>query len=210
VILETIRDLGPFLNNIYILADSKEAVVVDASFMAEAIVERIEAMEVRVRTILLTHGHIDHIVGAGRLKERTGAEIAIGEKDLWLYEHVEEQGRLFGFGAERLPAPDRFLREGDEVRFGAGVLKILETPGHTPGSVCGLFESEGRPVVLTGDTLLCGSIGRTDLWGGSAEEIARSIRGKLYSLPAQTRVLPGHGEETDMGTEATQNPFVRG
>ena len=203
--------LGPFVNNIYILGDeaSKEGVIIDASFLPEKIVARVKELGLNIRTILLTHGHIDHIAGAATVKEGTGAEIAICEKDTWLYEHVGEQGRKFGLAARKLPDPDRFLKDGDEVKFGSHRFKIVETPGHSPGSVCFRGELDGRPVVFTGDTLFCGSIGRTDLWGGDHGEILRSIRGKLYSLDSGSLVLPGHGEETTIVNETAQNPFTQ-
>lgn len=202
--------LGPFVNNIYILGDeaSKEAIVVDASFEPEKIVKRVKELGLVVRTILLTHGHIDHIVGAEKVRAGTGGEIAICEKDLWLYEHVGEQGKMFGFGARELPEPDRFLKSGDEAAFGGRRLKIIETPGHSPGSVCFKGELDGRPLVLTGDTLFCRSIGRTDLWGGDMGEITRSIRKKLFTLEPGALVLPGHGDETDIESEKKENPFV--
>jgi glyoxylase-like metal-dependent hydrolase (beta-lactamase superfamily II) len=202
--------LGPFVNNIYILGDerTREAIVIDASFQAEKIVEAVKKLGLQVKSVLLTHGHIDHIAGAGVLKNGLGAEIVIHQGDAWMYEHVGEQGKMFGFGVSDLPAPDRFIKDGEEIRFGSHALKIVETPGHSPGSVCLRGELDGRPVAFTGDTLFCGSIGRTDLWGGDYGEIIRSIKKKLLVLPEETLVLPGHGDESDVHTEKKTNPFV--
>jgi glyoxylase-like metal-dependent hydrolase (beta-lactamase superfamily II) len=202
--------LGPFVNNIYILGDetSKEGIIIDASFEPEKIVEAVKRLGLNIKTILLTHGHIDHIVGAEKVKQGTGGEIAICEKDMWLYDHLSDQGKLFGFGARSLPTPDRFLKHGESVRFGGHEFKIVETPGHSPGSVCFSGELDGKPVVFTGDTLFCRSIGRTDLWGGDFGEIERSIKKKLFTLDPGTLVLPGHNEETDIATEKKVNPFV--
>lgn len=205
--------LGPLVNNVYLLGDeeTKEAIVIDASFEEEKVVEEAKRLGLEVKTILLTHGHVDHIVGAGGLAEATGAEIAIHEKDLWLYERCEEQARMFGLGGSALPEPDRIVREGDVIEFGKHRLTMVETPGHTPGSLCVAGEvalDGGRRAIFSGDTLFCGSIGRTDLWGGDYGEIVRSIRRKLFRHDPNTLVLPGHGEQTTIGAEKEQNPFV--
>jgi glyoxylase-like metal-dependent hydrolase (beta-lactamase superfamily II) len=202
--------LGPFVNNIYILGDeqSKEGIIIDASFEPEKIVQAVKNLGLDIKTILLTHGHIDHIVGAEKVKQGTGAKIAICQKDMWLYDHVGEQGRMFGFGARELPTPDAFLKDGDELAFGKHRLRIIETPGHSPGSVCLKGELDGKPVVFTGDTLFCQSIGRTDLWGGDMGEITRSIQKKLFTLDPTALVLPGHGDPTDVKTEKETNPYV--
>lgn len=202
--------LGPFVNNVYILGDeeSKEGIIIDASFLPEEIVRAVKNLGLNIKTILLTHGHIDHIAGAEKVKQGTGAQIAICEKDMWLYDHIGDQGKLFGFGVKSLPTPDLFLKHGDTVAFGKHRFKIIETPGHSPGSVCFSGELDGKPVVFTGDTLFCRSIGRTDLWGGDFGEIERSIKQKLFNLAPGTLVLPGHNEETDIGTEQKSNPFV--
>ncbi len=202
--------LGPFVNNIYLLGDekSKEGIIIDASFEPEKIVEAARRLGLNIKTILLTHGHIDHIVGAEKVKDGTGGEIAICEKDMWLYEHLGEQGRMFGLGTRELPAPDRFLKDGEILKFGNHELRIIETPGHSPGSVSFSGELDGKPMVFTGDTLFCQSIGRTDLWGGDFGEIKRSIRKKLFSLDPHALVLPGHGDESSVESERKENPFV--
>lgn len=202
--------LGPFVNNIYFLADeaTREAVILDASFEAEKIVARARALDLRVAAVVLTHGHIDHIWGADQVREETGARVLIHEGDRWLYENLEEQGAMFGFGSRRLRAPDGWLADDEAVRFGRHELRVMHTPGHTPGSVCLQGEVAGRRVVFTGDTLFQGSIGRTDLWGGDLRQELASIRERLFALPDDTVVFSGHGPHTKIGIERRKNPFL--
>jgi hydroxyacylglutathione hydrolase len=202
--------LGPFVNNVYFVADAetREGVVVDASFEAEKIVARARALDLRVAAVVLTHGHLDHIWGADQVREATGARVLIHEGDRWLYEHLGEQSSMFGFGSRRLEPPDGWLADGEAVRFGRHELRVLHTPGHTPGSVCLAGEVAGRGVVFTGDTLFQGSIGRTDLWGGDLEQELASIRARLFALPDATVAFPGHGSHTTIGVERRSNPFL--
>lgn len=204
--------LGPFVNNVYFLGDvdSGEAVIVDATFLADRIVAHAKELGLKVRSVVLTHGHVDHIVGAGRVREGTGAEILIHEADRWLYEHVEEQAKLFGLGVSPLPPPDRWIADGDAIAFGRRRLTVMHTPGHTPGSVCLGTEIDGRPAVFTGDTLFQGSIGRTDLWGGDLERELASIRFRLFTMREDTAVYTGHGAPTEIGVERRSNPFLNG
>jgi len=203
--------LGPFVNNIYFVADerTREAVIVDASFEAEAIVARARALDLKVAAVVLTHGHLDHIWGADQVREATGARVLIHEGDAWLYDHLGDQSAMFGFGERRLAAPDGFVKDGDVVRFGPNELRVLHTPGHTPGSICLAGKVGGREAVFTGDTLFQGSIGRTDLWGGDLQQEVASIRAKLFAMAEETVALPGHGAHTTIGVEKRTNPFLQ-
>lgn len=196
--------LGPLLNNCYILYTNKEAVVIDASWESEQIAEMIESLGLNLKYILITHGHVDHIVGAGKLKELTGAKILINEKDLFLYDHIKEQAQLFGFSVESLPPPDEFLTDNQEITIDGLTLKLIHTPGHTPGGLCYSVENK----LFTGDTLFQGSIGRTDLWGGDYEQLIKSIKERLFTLGDDIEVYPGHGDETKIEQEKKSNPFL--
>ncbi|HET7452010.1 MAG TPA: MBL fold metallo-hydrolase, partial [Thermoanaerobaculia bacterium] len=163
---------------------------------------------VRAAVLLHTHAHFDHIAAAGALHRATGAPIRLHPDDRFLYDMLPEQGRLFGF---RFDAPEPVtepLADGESIALGASAVRVIHTPGHSPGSVC-FLAGDAEPVLFSGDTLFRGSIGRTDLWGGSFPAIERSIRERLYVLPDALRVVPGHGEETSVGAEKRTNPFVR-
>lgn len=205
--------VGPLQCNCHILADeaSKEAVIVDPGDDADGILRLVKGYT--VRALLHTHCHFDHMTATRKVSEATGAEILIHESDKALYDALAKQyemlARKFGFG---LTAPDdplpvkRFLKEGDRIEFGKHALKVIHTPGHTQGSCC--FHTEG--ILLSGDTLFCRSIGRTDLPGGNLQQEADSIRKKLYTLDPETVVYPGHGPETKIEEERAENPFVPG
>ncbi len=164
-------------------------------------------MDAEVKFILHTHGHFDHIMATAEVASATAACVAIHEDDRALYDNLPRQARIFGFSAESPPAVDLVLTDGAKIEIGKLTATVVHTPGHTPGSVGFYFEAEG--VLFAGDTLFAGSIGRTDLPGGSYPDIVKSIRNRLYSLPIATRVVPGHGQETTIGSERDQNPFVR-
>lgn len=200
--------VGPFACNCVILGDEKtrEAVVIDPGDDAETIQAEIAREKLSIRWFLHTHAHLDHIGATQPLAEQTQAIACLHPDDLPLAEHVDRQAALFG-----LPSPPRalfpnFLKDGDQYRFGESVIEVLHTPGHTPGSVCFHLASEGR--LFSGDTLFAGSIGRTDLWGGSYEQIIRSIKERLLTLDERTLVIPGHGSQTTIGVERRSNPFV--
>jgi len=150
----------------------------------------------------------NHVAAAGAVHRATGAPIRLHPDDRFLYDMLTEQGRLFGF---RFDDPEKVtepLSDGETIAVGSSAIRVIHTPGHSPGSVCFLADGDA-PVLFSGDTLFRESIGRTDLWGGSFPEIERSIRGRLYALPDALRVIPGHGEETTIGWERERNPFVR-
>lgn len=203
--------VGPFQANCFILADeaTRAAAVVDPGDEPEKILRAARGLEVKV--ILLTHGHLDHVSGARRVREETGAPILIHAADRGLYEGLRGQyaaapgmfGLSLGPGHDPLP-PDGALEDGQEVAFGPRRLRVIHTPGHTPGGCCFL----GDGLLFSGDTLFRGGIGRTDLGGGDLGLELASIRAKLYALDPATAVYPGHGPETTIGEEKEGNPFT--
>lgn len=209
--------VGPFQCNCHILADeeTKEALIVDPGDEPDRIVKAVKDLGVRVTGLVHTHCHLDHITATRRLREETGAPILIHEADRWLYENLKMQFdltlRLFGVragGDDPLPV-DRYLAHGEQVSFGNHRLKVIHTPGHTPGSCCFSLQDRKERRLFSGDTLFAGSIGRTDLWGGDMEQELSSIRERLFALPEDTVVYPGHGPETRIGTEKRENPFLQ-
>ena len=203
---------GPFATNTFLLLDDegKSCLLVDPGLECEELIERIVARRLRVVAIVNTHGHVDHGFGNGLAVRRLGAPLWAHAGDLPLLERLPKQAATFGFDAPESPRPARLLQDGDRIELGGESLLVLHTPGHSPGGICLLYEGKGDPFVVVGDTLFAGSIGRTDLWGGDFDQLARSIREKLYVLPDETVVLTGHGPETTIGEERRTNPFVRG
>lgn len=201
--------VGPLQCNCAILADpeSREALVVDPGDEADRILRFLAQNRLTAVGLVHTHAHFDHVGVSARLARETGAPILLHEADAPLYSALEDQAAFFGLGVEA-PAPlARFLSDGERVGCGRGGIEVIHTPGHTPGSLC--FRVGGqRELLLSGDTLFRRSIGRTDLWGGSLPSIVASIRERLFKLPGDVRVLPGHGEATTVAEEARLNPFV--
>jgi hydroxyacylglutathione hydrolase len=186
-----------------------EAIVIDPGDEAALVVERLGRRRLTAKHIIATHGHIDHVGGFKELKEATGAPVYLHRGDLFLYGALPMQAALLGLAPPPATEIDAHLDEGDELEVGEIRLGVHHTPGHTPGSLC--FHApgaEGR--LFAGDTLFLGSIGRTDLWGGSFEEIMDSLRGKVMTLPDATLVIPGHGPATTIGREKRLNPFLQG
>jgi hydroxyacylglutathione hydrolase len=199
--------VGPLQCNCHILADeaSKEAVIVDPGDDADEILRRVKGYT--VRALLHTHCHFDHMTGTRKVAEATGAEILIHQADKEYYDSLAGQYRMFGMPRpvdDPLPVK-RFLKDGDRIGFGKQALKVIHTPGHTQGSCC--FHAEG--LLISGDTLFRRSIGRTDLPGGNAEEELESIRTRLFTLDPETAVFPGHGPETRISEERSENPFLQ-
>ncbi|MEE9219721.1 MAG: MBL fold metallo-hydrolase [Acidobacteriota bacterium] len=197
---------GPFQTNVYLLEDQerREAWVVDPSLESESVLEELERAQLTLRVIVNTHAHLDHIFHNRLFKERTGAEIWIHEADVPLLAAAPEQGRMFGVAAQESPPPDRLLNDGERLRFANFEFEVIHTPGHTPGGIC--LHAPG--LLLAGDTIFAGSIGRTDLPGGSYNTLIRSIQDRLLPLPDDTRILSGHGPETTIGRERRTNPFI--
>lgn len=201
--------VGPLGVNCYIVGDedSREVVVIDPGGHARQISETLENLRVKVRGIILTHAHFDHVMGVEALKRATGAPLFVGENEKPLFETVERQGQAFGIAVPPLPDPEHWLKEGDVVEAGKVKLHVLNIPGHSPGSIA-LYDAENG-LVFVGDVLMRGTIGRTDFPGCSLEVLLRSIRGKLYTLPDGTKVYSGHGPMTTIGEEKLLNPFTK-
>ena len=208
IIVETIP-VGPLQCNCTILGDlvSRKAIVVDPGGDAEILLERLVELDLQVERIIHTHAHLDHFLASGKMKEATGAKLALHREDLFLWDMLEDQCRMFGIPFEPPPPPDQWLENEEEINLNDIQGKALHTPGHTPGSMCFLFESQ--KLLIAGDTLFQGSIGRTDLWGGDFKKIEKSIQEKLYTLDEETSVITGHGESTSIGHEMRANSFVR-
>ena len=208
IIVETIP-VGPLQCNCTILGNlvSRKAIVVDPGGDAEILLERLVELDLQVERIIHTHAHLDHFLASGKMKEATGAKLALHREDLFLWDMLEDQCRMFGIPFEPPPPPDQWLENEEEIDLNDLQGKALHTPGHTPGSMCFLFESQ--KLLIAGDTLFQGSIGRTDLWGGDFKKIEKSIQEKLYTLDEETSVITGHGESTSIGHEMRANSFVQ-
>lgn len=185
--------------------------VIDPGLEPEAVIERIEELSLEPVAILNTHGHSDHIGGNAAVKDRwPEARVVIGRGDVrMLIDARENLSALFGASIVS-PAADQTVTDGDVVEWAGVRLTVREIPGHTPGHVVYICEGEEPPVVFVGDVIFAGSIGRSDFPGGDYEALVRGIRTKLYTLPNETRLLPGHGPATTVGREKRSNPFVRG
>ncbi|HTU83657.1 MAG TPA: MBL fold metallo-hydrolase [Candidatus Acidoferrales bacterium] len=205
--------MGPLSCNCTIVGDeaSGEAIVVDGGDGVDRVVERLERLRLRATLLVHTHAHIDHIFDLGRLKELTGAPGLLHPADVPLYATLPVQAGWIGLShAPPVVAIDADLHDGDVLRAGGVRLEVLHTPGHTPGSVCFALSSAGpETLLLTGDTLFAGSIGRWDLGGTSMQDIVRSIHAKLMPFPDATACVPGHGPFTTVGIERESNPYLR-
>jgi hydroxyacylglutathione hydrolase len=233
-VIHEIIPVGPLQCNCAILGDAetREAIVVDPGDDVERILEILRKHNLKVRSIVSTHTHIDHVGGLARLHRATGAPVLIHESDLELYRHLDVQAQWLGVPTPETMRIQDFVKEGDTVRWGALQARVLHTPGHTPGSICLVVDEASEAAVgpdapgaedplttppasnsparlISGDTLFQGSIGRTDLWGGSYPQIIKSIREKLIVLPENMAVYPGHGDATTIGAERECNPFLR-
>jgi hydroxyacylglutathione hydrolase len=199
---------GQFLENSYLVIDETSAscVVIDPGEESGLILHKLGEAAVTPVGIWITHAHVDHVLGVGRLKDATGAPVYLHPADRPLYDHAPEQAIAFGMRAERLPPPDRELAHGDVLAVGELAWRVRHAPGHSPGSV--VFEGHGA--ALVGDVLFQGSIGRTDLPGGDFDTLLRSIERELLTLPDSTIVYSGHGPETTIGRERRANPFLTG
>jgi hydroxyacylglutathione hydrolase len=183
--------VGPYQTNCYILAcrETKETMVIDPGDEVFRIVREISAHELRVSTIVITHGHIDHVGGASEIRRITGAPVLIHPLD----------AAALGF------PPDGSLQEGMQLTLGTYAISVIHTPGHSPGGIC--LHASGA--LFSGDTLFAGSIGRTDFAGGDHHALIRGVREKIFPLGDGLRVYPGHGPATSIGEERRRNPFFR-
>ena len=212
MLLRETFEAGPLACNCSILAcgDTKEAVIVDPGGELERIAEIVAHYDLTVRAIIHTHAHLDHIFGTRDVKERHGGEIGLHQGDAFLYDGIAMQAAMFGWKVQPTLPVDRWLGDGDRVEFGKRSALVVHTPGHTPGSLCFEVQVDGeRPLLFAGDTLFRRSVGRTDLPGGDAKQLQRSIKERLYSRDLDALVIPGHGPTTTLGDEAKTNPFVR-
>ena len=200
--------VGPLGCNCSIVActETKEAAIVDPGGDVDKIIERLKKHGLTAKYLLHTHAHFDHIMGSKGMREKTGALICLNKEDQFLYDKLTMQAQMFGFPSEEPLPVDRFLNDEEEFQIGTFKASVLHTPGHTPGSCCFSVE-EKESVLFSGDTLFNHSIGRTDLWGGSFEQIIDSISQKLFRLDDSTRVIAGHGPDTDIWSEKKENPF---
>jgi len=217
MIIET-RAIAPFFKNGFVLGceETLEAVIVDPGDEVDELLDVLNRRGLEARQILLTHAHLDHITGVAAAKRALGVPVWLHQDDNFLYEAVVQQGQMFGFKVDPQPAVDHFYEPDQRLRFGEYEIAIHHTPGHCPGGVClavnGDPRTEGpteRRILIVGDTLFAGSIGRTDLPGGDMETLLESIRGVLFSFPDGTPVYAGHGEPTTIGQERRSNPFLR-
>ena len=209
MILETFP-VGPLACNCTILGDeeTREAIVIDPGDDVSRIAKRLTEQGLKLKQILVTHGHIDHVGGALKLKRLTGAPIYLNENDLPQIEMMDTQAAWLGLRtAPETAPPDEGLKDGQLVGLEHYPAEVLHTPGHTQGSICLHFAPLN--LLIAGDTLFAGSIGRTDLPGGDFDQIIASHRSRLLTLPDETRVLPGHGPGTTIGQERRSNPFLQ-
>jgi glyoxylase-like metal-dependent hydrolase (beta-lactamase superfamily II) len=209
MILETFP-VGPLQCNCTILGDEQtgEAIVIDPGEEIGRIQKRLAAHGLKLKQILVTHGHIDHVGGALKLKRLTGAPIYLNEGDLEQLALMQDQANWLGVETPETAPPDESLADGMIVGLGSYPASVLHTPGHTQGSICLLFAP--LKLLVAGDTLFAGSIGRTDLPGGDYDQIIDSIHTRLLALPDETKVVPGHGPASTIGAERRSNPFLRG
>jgi glyoxylase-like metal-dependent hydrolase (beta-lactamase superfamily II) len=211
VILEKAA-VPPFYKNGFVIGceETREGAIIDPGDEVEQLLAAAGRHRLTISRILLTHAHLDHVTGVARAKRVLGAPIWLHKDDNFLYEGVVEQGRMFGFDVERQPPVDHFYEGEGPLRVGRYAVRVLHTPGHCPGGVCLAVSKDGEAAatLFVGDTLFAGSIGRTDLPGGDAPTLLRSIRAVLFAFPDDTVVWSGHGPATTIGQERRTNPFL--
>jgi hydroxyacylglutathione hydrolase len=202
----------PFFKNGYVVwSDStRDAILIDPGDEVDDLLDVIRRERLKVKAILLTHAHLDHISGVARAKSLLNVPVWLHKDDRFLYNAAVQQGLMFGIRTEQPPAVDEFYVLGQPFIFGDCVVDVLHTPGHCPGGVCLAIghRDETSRELFVGDTLFAGSIGRTDLPGGDAGTLMRSIRTVLFAFPDETVVHSGHGPDTTIGVERRTNPFV--
>lgn len=199
--------VGPLFSNCYIVWDDnvKEGVIIDPGDDADIILKAVREVDVKIKYILATHGHFDHVGAVAPLKRELKVEFLAHKGDFFFIEDGENAARRWGIDIEQPPKPDRFIDDGDKIKIGSFDLEVLHTPGHSPGGISFFYDR----IIFGGDTLFQGSIGRTDFRKGSFEDLSRSIKTRLYTLPDDTIVYTGHGPVTTIGDEKRYNAFVR-
>jgi glyoxylase-like metal-dependent hydrolase (beta-lactamase superfamily II) len=195
---------GPFMVNSYLIVNGKKGFFLDPGSSIRPLIVKAESEKIEIEAIVATHGHIDHIDGVNKVKEKFNVQFYANNLDMELIQSVQMQARMFGVPDPGQVIPDRNLPLTGEIQIAGLTLELFHTPGHSQGSVSIKIDD----VLFSGDTLFNFSIGRTDLPGGSYEELITSIREKIFTLPDNTRVLSGHGPETTVGKEKKMNPFL--
>jgi len=208
--IHEIIPVGPLQCNCSVIGDesTREAMVIDPGDDINDVLARVRKHGLTVKQIVITHAHIDHVGGAMKLRQITGAPILLNQNDYALLKMLDAQAAWVGMASPGKVEIDQALGEGDKVRAGILEATVLHTPGHTEGSVCLYFPAQQK--LIAGDTLFAGSIGRTDLPGGSLEKIMSSLHQRVLALPDETIVVPGHGPLTTIGEERESNPFLAG
>jgi hydroxyacylglutathione hydrolase len=206
--IHEILRVGPLQCNCSIIGDeaSREAMVIDPGDDIEDVLTLIRKHKLQVKQVVVTHAHIDHVGGAMKLRAATGAPILLNQNDYALLRMLDVQAAWIGVADPGKVEIDRSVTTGEVVSAGSHSAQVLHTPGHTEGSICLYFAADKK--LIAGDTLFAGSIGRTDLPGGSMQKIMRSLHGTVLALPDETVVVPGHGELTTIGEERESNPFL--
>ena len=204
-LLET-RSVPPFYKNGYLLACAQtgETALIDPGDEVDQLAALVEQRNWKVKYILLTHAHMDHITGVGFAKKRYSAPVYLHQEDEFLYSGLSQQGEWFGVKLGAPPPVDRYFSDGDRIEWGKLKAEVIHTPGHSPGGICLRLDN----ILIAGDTLFAGSIGRTDLPGGDPATLIRSIKERLLPMPDDVVVYSGHGPETTIGQERRTNPFL--
>ena len=207
--IHEILAVGPLQCNCSIIGDetTREAMVIDPGDDIEDVLAIIAKHKLEVKQIVITHAHIDHVGGAMKLRSITGAPILLNQNDYTLLKMLDMQAAWVGMASPGKVEIDQSVKQADTIKAGSLAANVIETPGHTEGSICLYFPAENK--LIAGDTLFAGSIGRTDLPGGSFDKILRSLHDKLLALPDETVVVPGHGPLTTIGGERESNPFLK-
>ena len=202
--------VGPFQENCYIVGDeaSGEGALIDPGDEATRIALAVEQTEVEIGSIILTHSHIDHVGAVADLADEYACPVLLHAEAEQMLQNVQQQAVMMGVKFGRVPEVDRYIGTEETLQVGGVRLRSLYTPGHAPGHLA--FYIEGEGIVISGDAVFAGSIGRTDLPGGSMEVLMASIRDQILTLPDETRLYPGHGPETTVGNERATNPFLQG
>lgn len=207
MIFETVT-VGPLAVNCFIIGDESvgEGVVIDPGGDAERIIDAANRLGLTIRQVINTHGHFDHVGGNRRVLAATGARLLIHRDDAHFLSRAADVAVMYGLTTENSPPPDQYLEDGMLIMIGSSPMRVLHTPGHTPGGCCLYLEEEGK--VITGDTLFAEGVGRTDFPGSSHEALVEGIRAKLMPLPDATIAYPGHGPTTTIGHERRYNPYI--
>jgi len=208
--IHEILPVGPLQCNCSVIGDetTHEGMVIDPGDDIEQVLALVQKHKLKIKQIVITHAHIDHVGGAMKLRAATGAPILLNQHDNALLKMLDEQASWIGVRPPGEVKIDENLADAATLKTGGITANVMHTPGHTEGSVCLYFPAENK--LIAGDTLFAGSIGRTDLPGGSFEKIIQSLRGKVMTLPDETIVVPGHGPLTTIGEERESNPFIQG